>query len=107
MTNRISFFAAGSSSTFSLAALAEFIRSVNWTSFISLIGSVCATGISYYVAARQAKRDQDRRDRDELREARIADMLAEIRLAEMKSRDVLHVPTMPAGDLSRPHSEGS
>ena len=104
MTTRISLVAVGSSSAFSLTALAELLRSINWGSLLAFVGSAVATGISWYVAARQARRDEDRRDRDGAREARIADMLAAIH-----ARDSLDPPchTMPAADLARPHSEGS
>lgn len=75
---------AGTSAGFTTGALMEFLRRVDWPSFLAFVGSVVATGIGWYQAARAAKREQDRLDREMARDAHIADLVTELQAQKLR-----------------------
>ncbi len=79
---RHALFAAGTSTGISGAALVELLRSLNWANVLAFGANVVVTAIGWYVAARAARRDEDRKDREEQRQQRLEDWLQEQRMKE-------------------------
>jgi hypothetical protein len=73
-------FAAGASTGLSIEALAEALRSVSWAAVLSFACNAILTGVACYAAYRTARREQDQKDRDAERAARLEDFLQEQRL---------------------------
>lgn len=72
--------ATGTNGGLTLAAIAETLQNVNWQNVLTVVFGALTTGVSWYVSARQAKREQDRLDREDARHQRLEDIIQELRI---------------------------
>jgi hypothetical protein len=96
MNHRFHLFATGTNGGLTLAALAETLHQINWQNALTVLFGALTTGVSWYVSARQAKREQDRLDREDARHQRLEDILQEIRIrkAEADPASLTHATTL-------------
>lgn len=79
-------FASSTSTGFSLVALVEYARHVDWTSLLALAGSVISTGIGWYIAHRnellRAKVERDHIERQAVRDEQLADLITAMKIEQ-------------------------
>jgi hypothetical protein len=80
MPHKIHLFATGTNGGLTLASLGEFLSHVNWQNALTVLFGALTTGLSWYVSARQVRREQDRLDREESRQQRLEDVIQELKL---------------------------
>ena len=86
---RSTIFATGTSTGFSLTALGNMLAHTDWVSVISLVGSIAATAIGWYLSRRaeiaRATIELERERRQAQRDEMLADAVAALKVKQLAS----------------------